>query len=54
MEEKTRVAMSFLKSKVSEYEEIKKVIRELSQEIEGKESKDIFSAEVVKALEGIS
>jgi len=54
MEEKTRVAMSFLKSKVREYEEIKKVIRELSQEIEGKESKDIFSAEVVKALEGIS
>jgi len=54
MEEKTRVAMSFLKRKVREYEEIKKVIRELSQEIEGKESKDIFSDEVVKALEGIS
>ena len=54
MEEKTRVATNFLKSKVREYEEIKKVIRELSQEIEGKESKDIFSDEVVKALEGIS
>ena len=53
MEEKTRVAMNFLKRKVREYEEIKKVIRELSQEIEGKESKDIFSEEVVKALEGI-
>ena len=53
MEEKTRVAMNFLKSKVREYEEIKRQIKELSVEIEGKEGEDIFSDEVVKALEGI-
>jgi len=54
MEEKTRVAMSFLKSKVREYEEIKRQIKELSVEIEGKEGEGIFSEEVLEALDGVS
>ena len=54
MEEKTRVAMNFLKSKVREYEEIKRQIKELSVEIEGKEGEGIFSEEVQEALDGVS
>ena len=54
MEEKTRVAMNFLKSKVREYEEIKRQIKELSVEIEGKEGEGIFSEEVLEALDGVS
>ena len=54
MEEKTRVAMSFLKSKVREYEEIKRQIKELSVEIEGKEGEGIFSEEVLEAVDGVS
>ncbi|MCD6307256.1 MAG: MarR family EPS-associated transcriptional regulator [Deltaproteobacteria bacterium] len=54
MEEKTRVAMSFLKSKVKEYEEIKRQIKELSVEIEGKDGEGIFSEEVLEALDGVS
>ena len=54
MEEKTRVAMNFLKSKVKEYEEIKRQIKELSVEIEGKEGEGIFSEEVLEALDGVS
>jgi len=36
------VAMNFLKSKVGEYEEIKRQIKELSVEIEGKEGRVFF------------
>ena len=54
MEEKTLVAMNFLKSKVREYEEIKRQIKELSVEIEGKEGEGIFSEEVLEALDGVS
>ena len=54
MEEKTRVAMNFLKSKVREYEEIKRQIKELSVEIEGKEGEGIFSEEVLEVLDGVS
>ena len=54
MEEKTRVAMNFLKSKVREYEEIKRQIKELSVEMEGKEGEGIFSEEVQEALDGVS
>ncbi|MBW1717851.1 MAG: hypothetical protein JRJ77_18995 [Deltaproteobacteria bacterium] len=46
--------MSFLKRKVREYEEIKRQIRELSVEIERKEGEDIFSEEVLEALDGVS
>ncbi|MBW2301791.1 MAG: MarR family EPS-associated transcriptional regulator [Deltaproteobacteria bacterium] len=54
LEEKARVTLSFLKRKVREYEEIKRQIRELSVEIEGKEGEDIFSEEVLEALDGVS
>jgi len=51
---KARLTLSFLKGKVREYEEIKKQIRELSVEIEGKEGEDIFSEEVLEVLDGVS
>jgi len=54
VEEKARVTLSFLRRKLREYEEIKRQIQELSQEIEGKETEDIFSEEVLKALDGVS
>jgi len=37
------VTLSFLRRKLREYEEIKRQIQELSREIEGKETEDIFS-----------
>lgn len=54
LEEKARITVSFLKRKVREYEEIKRQIRELSVEIEGKEGEDIFSEEVLEALDTVS
>ncbi len=41
MEEKARITMSFLKRKVSEYEEIKKQIRGLNREVEEERFMDI-------------
>jgi len=54
VEEKARVTLSFLRRKLREYEEIKRQIQELSREIEGKETEDIFSEEVLEALDGVS
>jgi len=54
LEEKARVTLSFLRRKLREYEEIKKQIQELSQEIEAKEGPDTFSEEVLEALDGVS
>jgi len=42
LEEKARVTLSFLKRKVREYEEIKRQIKELSREIEGRRGRIFF------------
>ncbi|MBW2066562.1 MAG: hypothetical protein JRJ03_16755 [Deltaproteobacteria bacterium] len=54
LEEKAPVTSSFLKRKIREYEEIKKQIKALSQEIERGEAKDISPEEVREVLDGIS
>jgi EPS-associated MarR family transcriptional regulator len=47
MEEKARLTVSFLKRKISEYEEIKKEIRELSQEVEKDQLIDLPEGEAL-------
>ena len=49
-EEKSRLAMRFLKRKLSEYEEIKRQIEALSHEVEKDNLENIYLIEQSKAL----
>jgi EPS-associated MarR family transcriptional regulator len=47
MGERARLTVNFLKRKISEYEEIKKQINELTQEVEKEQLKDLAGAEIL-------
>jgi EPS-associated MarR family transcriptional regulator len=53
IEERARLTVSFLKRKIAEHEEIKKLIKELSREIEESSLADIDDVLPVEALEQI-
>ena len=52
LEEKTSLTLSFLKRKLSEYEEIKKQIRELNHEVE-EDGRDDPDSELIVAVKSI-
>jgi EPS-associated MarR family transcriptional regulator len=53
LEEKARLTVNFLRRKISEYEEIKRQIRELALEIEAEDLKDIAQIEALDAEAGL-
>jgi len=53
LEEKGRVTLKFLKRKLSEYEEIKRQIKEIANEAEKDETIDLLSDGTLKHLAGI-
>lgn len=54
LEEKTRLTLSFLKRKVTEYEEISRQIEDLTREVEEEGLNDLSADETLEALKGLS
>ncbi|MFC1822569.1 MarR family EPS-associated transcriptional regulator [Thermodesulfobacteriota bacterium] len=54
VEEKTRLTLSFLKRKVSEYEEISRQIEDLAREVEEERLTDLSADETFEVLKGLS
>ncbi len=54
MEEKARLAVNFLRRKVSEYEEIKRQINELAREVDEEELIDISESEKLEVIRRFS
>ena len=54
LEEKTRLTLSFLKRKVTEYEEISRQIEDLAREVEEEQLNDLSADETLEALKGLS
>ena len=50
LEEKAKITLTFLKRKLSEYEEIKRQIKEIAKEVEKNETIDIPVTDALKAL----
>ena len=50
LEEKAKITLTFLKRKLSEYEEIKRQIKEIAKEVEKDETIDIPVTDTLKAL----
>ena len=50
LEEKAKITLAFLKRKLSEYEEIKRQIKEIAKEVEKDETIDIPVTDKLKAL----
>ena len=50
LEEKAKITLAFLKRKLSEYEEIKRQIKEIAKEVEKDETIDIPVTDTLKAL----
>ena len=50
LEEKTRITLNFLKRKLTEYEEIKQQIKEITKEVEKDESIDFLSDGTLETL----
>ena len=50
LEEKTKITLNFLKRKLTEYEEIKQQIKEITKEVEKDESIDFLSDGTLETL----
>ena len=53
LEEKARITLSFLKRKISEYDEIKRQIRKLAREVEDERLVDISSDDTLDLLKRV-